>query len=147
MLMLQEERALEYSGFYSEKPPPFACVNWDGDQRTHRWFGRVGTCSVRLEPHIKTGLLVWQNFGRKSEFTALQTVEINPCDQKRKASCYSWKQLIGVTWQCKRRSLYFPATVPAFQACCGEGAGKLQQHGMEHATCPGAFTQEFPNWK
>lgn len=29
----------------------------------------------------------------------------------------------------------------------GDRAGKLQQHGMEHATCPGAFTQEFPNWK
>lgn len=42
---------------------------------------------------------------------------INPCDQKRQVSCYSWKQLRGVAWWGKRRSLYFPATVPASQAC------------------------------
>lgn len=84
VLMLQEERAVEYKGVYSEKPPPFACVNWDGDQSTHSWFGCVGTCSVRKEPHVKTGLWVWQNFGRKSKFTALQTVEINPCDRNAK---------------------------------------------------------------
>lgn len=61
--MLQEERAVEYSGVYSEKPPAFAHVNWDSDQSTHSWFGGVGTCSVRAEPHIKTELWVWQNFG------------------------------------------------------------------------------------
>jgi len=75
--MLQEERAVKYSGVCSEKPPPFALVNWDGDQSTHSWFGRVGTCSVRAEPHLKTGLWVWQSFGRKNEFTALQTIAIH----------------------------------------------------------------------
>lgn len=40
-------------------------------------------------------------------------------------------------------------------SCCGtcfpglleSELESLQQHGMEHAAYPGAFTQEFPNWK
>lgn len=75
--MLQEERAVRYSGVRSEKPPPFALVNWDGDQSTHSWIGDVEVCSVRAEPHLQTELWVWQNFGGKSEFTALQTVVIH----------------------------------------------------------------------
>lgn len=78
--MLQEKRAVEYSVVYSEKPPPFACVDWDSDQSTHSWFGCVGICSVRIEPHVKTGLWFGKTLEEKNEFAALQTVEINPCD-------------------------------------------------------------------
>lgn len=75
--VVQEERAVEFCGICSEKPPPFALVNRDGDQSTHSWFELVGTRSIRAEPHLKPGLWVWQRLGRKkSEFTALQTVAI-----------------------------------------------------------------------
>lgn len=72
VLMLQEERKVEHSGIGSENPP-FALVNWGSDQRALRWFGCVGTCSTRAEPHLRTELSVGKSFGSKSKFTALQT--------------------------------------------------------------------------
>lgn len=63
--------------FAVEKPPPFTLVSWDGDQHTRSWFGCVGTCSIRAEPPLNTGLWVWQSFGRGGEFTALQSAGIH----------------------------------------------------------------------
>lgn len=70
VLMLQAERKVEHSGIGSEKP---LFENRGSDQRAHSWFGCVGTCRTRAEPHLRTGLSVGKSFGRKSKFTALQT--------------------------------------------------------------------------
>lgn len=140
LLMLQEERAVAYNGVCSEKPPTFALVNWDGDQHTHSWFGRVGTCSIRAELHLKAGLWVWQSFERKSEFTALQTVAMHVIKNAKHlvipGKTVNWSDLVM-----QKKSLWFPVPVPASEA------GESQPHAMEHAACPGAFPQQFPNWK